>query len=100
MTYDFLQPTLDTKCPRCGHASRHSAGESCTTTGCGCTEVGYSPAGLFANDAQFFGLDFAYGNLAASTNHKPSRESFRKLALEKGFSEDWFESWAAGKEWK
>lgn len=40
-------------------------------------------------------LSFAYGNLAASTNHKPSRAAFAKLASERyGWSE-----WAADLTW-
>lgn len=47
-------------------------------------------------------LDFAYGNLAASTNHKPCRDAFRKLAAEQfGWSTETFDRWAdARKGWR
>lgn len=45
-------------------------------------------------------IDWAYGNLACSTNHKPVRECFLKLALERGVSQGEFDRWAADKEWK
>jgi hypothetical protein len=45
-------------------------------------------------------IDFAYGNLAASTNHRLMREAFRQLALEKGWTEERFNQWADGKEWR
>ena len=44
-------------------------------------------------------FDFAYGNLAASTNHKPSRGAFLRLAQERGWALEQFHKWAAGKEW-
>lgn len=44
-------------------------------------------------------LDFAYGNLAASTNHKPMRNTFRQLALKLGMTLADFDEWAAGLEW-
>jgi len=44
-------------------------------------------------------FDFAYGNLAASTNHKPSRAAFWKLASERGWTKARFEKFAKDKEW-
>lgn len=44
-------------------------------------------------------LDFAYGQLAASTNHKPSRIAFKVVALERGMTEAEFDVWAAKREW-
>jgi hypothetical protein len=44
-------------------------------------------------------LDFAYGNLACSTNHKPTREAFAELAKGYGWSFQRFAVWAEGKEW-
>lgn len=44
-------------------------------------------------------LDFAYGNLACSTNHKPSRAAFWKVAHERGWTQERFDSWAHGREW-
>lgn len=44
-------------------------------------------------------LDFAYGNLACSSNHKPNREAFKTLAMERGMSASEFESWADKREW-
>ena len=48
-------------------------------------------------EAQRF--DFAYGNLAASTNHRPSRAAFFQLALERGWTTERFEAFAKDKEW-
>ena len=44
-------------------------------------------------------LNFVYGNLACSTNHKPSRLAFAQLAQEYGWSFQKFAAWADGKEW-
>lgn len=44
-------------------------------------------------------LDFAYGNLAASTRHMPQREAFKTLAMERGMSETQFNRWAAERQW-
>ena len=44
-------------------------------------------------------LDFAYGNLAASTDHKPTRDGFRVVALKRGWSPEEFEAWANAREW-
>lgn len=44
-------------------------------------------------------LDFAYGNLAASTRSKPVREAFWVLAHEKGWSGLQFDMWAACRKW-
>lgn len=49
-------------------------------------------------DRQKQALDFAYGNLAASTNHRPSREAFKKLAKERyGWTDEQFDEFAAGR---
>ena len=45
------------------------------------------------------GMDFAYGNLACSTNHKPTREGFASLAKELGWTDERFAEWAAKREW-
>lgn len=45
-------------------------------------------------------LDFAYGNLACTTHHRPSKEVFKTLAMERGMSATWFELWASKREWK
>ena len=44
-------------------------------------------------------LCFAYGQLVCTTNHKPSRVAFAKLAQEYGWSFQKFAAWADGKEW-
>jgi hypothetical protein len=44
-------------------------------------------------------LSFAYGNLACTTNHKPTRSAFRKVALDLGVTEEEFEVWAREREW-
>ncbi len=45
-------------------------------------------------------LAWVYGNLAASTNHKPDRNVFEKLAIDKfGWTSEKFESWAKDYEW-
>ena len=44
-------------------------------------------------------IDFAYGNLACSTNHKPTRAAFAKLAKDMGVTEKRFIEWAGTKEW-
>jgi hypothetical protein len=46
-------------------------------------------------------LDFVYGNLAASTNHRPVRDVFAKLATERwGWSAEKFDKWAEGRTWR
>lgn len=45
-------------------------------------------------------LNWAYGNLACSTNHKPTRAAFAKLFRKDGFSYAEFAEWAADKEWR
>lgn len=45
-------------------------------------------------------LDFAYGNLGCSTHHRPSREAFKTLAMERGMSETWFNIWASQRVWQ
>ncbi len=45
-------------------------------------------------------LDFAYGNLACTTNHKPRRDVFRELARTRGISDEEFREWERDKVWK
>jgi hypothetical protein len=46
-------------------------------------------------------LCFAYGNLACSTNHKPSRAAFKQLALERyGWTKEEFDVWADQRRWE
>ena len=45
-------------------------------------------------------LDFAYGNLACSTNHKPVLEAFWAVASGRGWTRERFAKWAAGREWR
>lgn len=45
-------------------------------------------------------LCFAYGNLACTTNHKPSRAAFRVIAMrDMKWDRERFEAWASTKEW-
>jgi hypothetical protein len=44
-------------------------------------------------------LDFVYGNLACTTNHKPSRAVFAKIAREHGWTHEQFEKWAEKRKW-
>ncbi len=44
-------------------------------------------------------FDFAYGNLACTTNHKPSLRAFAQLAMKQGWTFFEFCDWAKGKEW-
>jgi hypothetical protein len=61
-------------------------------------EVGNLP-GMTEEERAHQRLDFAYGNLAASTNHKPTRRAFLDLANEMGIDEVTFDRWAHGKKW-
>jgi hypothetical protein len=45
-------------------------------------------------------LDLAYGNLAMSTRHRPRRSAFKKVALDRGMTEDEFDEWAKKKGWE
>jgi hypothetical protein len=46
-------------------------------------------------------LDFTYGNLAMSANHRPTREAFAQLAREKyGWPEERFDAWALNRKWR
>lgn len=45
-------------------------------------------------------LSFAHGNLACSTNHKPSRKAFRAAALSTGTPEDVYDEWEATVTWE
>ena len=42
---------------------------------------------------------FAYGNLACSTNHKPTREAFASFCRDAGWADERFERWAKDREW-
>jgi hypothetical protein len=44
-------------------------------------------------------FDFAYGNLACTTNHKPVRQAFALLAKSRGWTAPQFTEWAEDKEW-
>ena len=44
-------------------------------------------------------MDFAYGNLALTRNHKPSRDAFKSVAMGRGMTEEQFEVWAEKKQW-
>ena len=44
-------------------------------------------------------LGFAWGNLACSSNHKPTRAPFEETAKDWGWTEAEFEKWASDKEW-
>jgi hypothetical protein len=61
-------------------------------------EVGNLP-GMTEEERAHQRLDFAYGNLAASTNHKPTRRAFLDLANKMGIDEVAFDRWAHGKTW-
>jgi hypothetical protein len=46
-------------------------------------------------------LDFVYGNLATSTNHRPVRDAFAKIAAERyGWSAEHFDKWVEGRTWR
>jgi hypothetical protein len=46
-------------------------------------------------------LWFTYGNLAASTNHKPSLVAFWEIARDRfGWSPERFIKWADGRQWR
>ena len=44
-------------------------------------------------------FDFAYGNLAASTNHKPSRAAFESMPKDRGWTVEQFNKWAEERKW-
>lgn len=48
-------------------------------------------------EEQVFSL--AYGNLAMTTNHRPSRAGFAKMAEERGWTKEEFDVWAATRQW-
>jgi hypothetical protein len=54
---------------------------------------------MTAEEYEMQAMDWAYGNLAASANHKPSRAAFSELAVERGWSQEQFNTWAEGREW-
>jgi hypothetical protein len=45
-------------------------------------------------------LDFAYGNLALSTNHRPIKSAFEHIAKALGWTEEEFALWATGRKWQ
>jgi hypothetical protein len=45
-------------------------------------------------------LDFVYGNLVCSTNHRPVRAAFATIAKSMGWSAERFEKWAAERAWR
>lgn len=45
-------------------------------------------------------LDWAYGNLACTTNHRPVREAFLAVALDQGWTISEFDAWAKGRNWR
>jgi hypothetical protein len=45
-------------------------------------------------------LSIVYGNLALSSNHRPTREAFRALALGRfRWTDSEFDAWAKDREW-
>lgn len=52
-----------------------------------------------SEEAEEQALSFAYGNAALSSRHKPNRVAFKKTALERGWTEDHFETWARKRAW-
>ena len=44
-------------------------------------------------------MDFAYGNFACSSNHKPQRLAFRQVAQSRGWTQEEFDKWAEDKVW-
>ena len=50
-------------------------------------------------DRAWQAISFSYSNLALTSNHRPRRDVFRKLAVERGIAGDDFDRWADGKEW-
>lgn len=61
------------------------------------TIIKLGPATVSASPEQR--LDFAYGNLAASSNHRPTRAAFAYLAMMLGWTTERFDGWAAQREW-
>lgn len=51
------------------------------------------------SEAELQKMDFAYGQLACSTNHKVFRHVFLGWAKEHGWTEEEFEAWAKDKRW-
>jgi hypothetical protein len=54
---------------------------------------------MTVREAAHQAADWAYGNLACSSNHKPNREAFRKLLSERGWTDNEFDEWANDKMW-
>lgn len=44
-------------------------------------------------------ISFSYGNLAMTTNHKPTRAAFRKVWVDIGLAESKFDAWADQHQW-
>lgn len=55
---------------------------------------------LTERERQIQRLSFTYGNLACTTNHKPSKSAFRRAALDTGVPEDVYDEWAARVAWE
>jgi len=45
-------------------------------------------------------FNFTYGNLALTNNHQPSRKAFLNITLNRGWTKEQFDEWAADKEWR
>lgn len=58
-----------------------------------------SVASMTVKEAALQAISFAYGNLASSTHHKPDREAFRALWVERGLLPGDFDAWANKREW-
>jgi len=54
---------------------------------------------MTAEERALQALNFAYGNLACTTNHKPARGAFRRMTADLGWPEERFAQWADDKEW-
>jgi hypothetical protein len=54
---------------------------------------------MTTRERQIQSLDFAYGNLACTTNHKPTRQAFALLAKSRGWTAPQFTEWAEDKAW-
>lgn len=56
---------------------------------------------MTAEQKEIQALSFAYGNLAASMNHRPVLSAFRALAISRGkITEEAFDAWAEKLEWR
>ena len=50
-------------------------------------------------EKQISRFSYAYGNLACSTNHKPTLAAFAAMAKSEGWSAEEFKDWAKDLEW-